>query len=348
MSHSGSPMPRRPRVLTGLPVLRRGETGIQLGLDPRHAVVIEGVTKSVAESVQKLDGQARAAQLLDRAPPDDRAALASLLRELHELGLVEDVSRPAVPGRLAADAMAWSLRTGGKPNQLALRRREASVLVHGSGRLGLAIARLLVTAGIGAVELFADGLVTVEDTGCGYEDGDVGKPRREVAQALLGNARVTCPDLVVLADTAVPAPELVQRLLVESVPHLAVRVREGVGIVGPFVAPGRSSCLGCADLHRADRDSAWPAVAAQLVGQTQPADLTCANAVAAFAAEQVMRALTWVAGGGAQPPAWNTTMEMDLFHGTLERRAWPPHPRCSCGAHRAISCGKRDPQGRIR
>src|SRR3712207_6687787 len=25
MSHSGSPLPRRPRVLTGLPVLRRGE-----------------------------------------------------------------------------------------------------------------------------------------------------------------------------------------------------------------------------------------------------------------------------------------------------------------------------------
>lgn len=332
MSHSGSPLPRRPRVLAGLPVLRRGEDEIQLGLDPRHAVVIGGVTRTVAESVQKLDGHARAAQLLDRAAPDDRAALAGLLRELHDLGLVEDAGQAAVPGRLAADATAWALRTGGKTSQLPLTRKDSSVLVRGSGRLGLAVARLLVTAGIGAVEVLADGEVTPEDTGCGYRDEDVGKPRREVVRSILPDVRVTRPDLVVLTDSAVPAPEVVQRLISESVPHLSVRVREGVGIVGPFVVPGRSSCLGCADLHRADRDSEWPTVAAQLVGQVQPADLTCANATAGLAAEQVMRALAWLSRGGARPPAWNTTLELDLFHGTLDRRVWPPHPRCSCGA----------------
>lgn len=318
--------------MTGLPVLRRGADEIQLGLDPRHAVVIGGVTKTVAESVQKLDGQVRAAHLLDRTPPDDRAALAGLLRELHDLGLVEDAGRSAVPGRLVADATAWALRTGSKPSQLATRRRDASVLIRGSGRLGLAIARLLATAGLGTVEVIADGVVTVQDTGCGYRDQDVGKPRQEVTRAILGDVRAVRPDLVVLADTAVPAPEVVKQLIADSAPHLSVRVREGVGIVGPFVVPGRSSCLGCADLHRTDMDSKWPMVAAQLVGQTQPADLTCANATAALASEQVMRALAWLSDGGAQPPAWNSTMELDVFHGTLDRRAWPPHPRCSCGA----------------
>jgi bacteriocin biosynthesis cyclodehydratase domain-containing protein len=333
MSHGGSSLPRRPRLLIGLPVLRRGDDEIQLGLDPRHAVVIEGVTKTVAESVQKLDGRAQARQLLERMPPDDRPALAGLLRELHDLGLIEDAGRSGVPGRLAADGTTWALRTGHRPGQLAAARRDSSVLVHGSGRLGIAVATLLASAGIGAVEVNADGLVAPEDTGCGYRDEDVGRPRREVAQSILGNHRVPRPDLVVLTDSAVPAPELVSRLLTDSVPHLGVRVREGIGIVGPLVVPGRSSCLGCADLHRADRDSDWPTVAAQLVGKTQLAGLTCAHATAALAAEQAMRALAWLADGGGQPPTWNTTMELDPFHGRLDRRSWPPHPRCSCGAH---------------
>ncbi|MBP2320557.1 bacteriocin biosynthesis cyclodehydratase domain-containing protein [Kibdelosporangium banguiense] len=333
MSHRGSSLPRRPRLLAGLPVLRRGDDEIQLGLDPRHAVVIEGVTRTVAESVRRLDGQVQARQLLERTPEEERPALAGLLRELHDLGLIDDAARSKVPGRLAADASAWALRTGHRPGQLATARKESSVLVHGSGRLGIAVATLLASAGIGAVEVQADGLVAPEDTGSGYRDEDVGKPRRDIAQSILGNARVSRPDLVVLTDSMVPAPEVVTRLLSDSVPHLGVRAREGIGIVGPFVVPGRSSCLSCADLHRADRDSGWTTVAAQLVGQVQPAGLTCAHATAALAAEQVMRALAWLSGGDSQPPAWNTTMELDPFHGRLDRRSWPPHPHCSCGAH---------------
>jgi bacteriocin biosynthesis cyclodehydratase domain-containing protein len=333
MSHGGSPLPRRPRFLTGLPVLRRGHDEIQLGLDPRHAVVIGGVTKTVAESVQKLDGRAQARQLLERMPPDDRQTLASLLRQLHDLGLIHDAGRSGVPGRLAADATTWALRAGQRPGQLASARKDSSILVHGSGRLGIAVATLLASSGLGAVEVSADGLVAPEDTGSGYRDEDVGRPRREVAQSILGNTRVSRPDLALLTDSAVPAPELVSRMLTDSVPHLAVRVREGVGIVGPLVVPGRSSCLGCADLHRADRDSDWPTVAAQLVGKAQLSSLTCAHATAALAGEQALRALAWLAGEHAQPPTWNMTMELDVFHGRLDQRSWPPHPHCSCGAH---------------
>ncbi|CAM4214598.1 ThiF family adenylyltransferase [Kibdelosporangium persicum] len=332
MSYGGRPLPRRPKVLTGLPVLRRGDDEIQLGLDPRHAVVIGGVTKTIAESIQNLDGRARLRQLLEQAPPDDRAALAALLRDLHELGLVEDVTDTGIPGRLAADAATWSLRTGNRPGQLAAARTKSSVLVHGSGRLGIAVARLLATAGIGAVGFEADGVVEAEDTGCGYRDEDVGKPRAEVARSLLPSTPVTAADLVVLTDSAVPTPEFVASLLSRSVPHMSVRVREGIGIVGPLVVPGRSSCLGCADLHRADLDRDWPAVAAQLVGQRQHADLMCAHATAAMGAEQAMRALEWLSDGGDQPPIWNNTLELDPFHGTLDRRPWPPHVFCTCGA----------------
>src|SRR5271168_3100729 len=59
-------------------------------------------------------------------------------------------------------------------------------------------------------------------------------------------------------------PRMLRDLHSQGVAHLAVRVRDGTGLVGPLVVPGVTSCLGCADLHRRDRDAAWPAVAAQL------------------------------------------------------------------------------------
>jgi hypothetical protein len=339
MSQSESKLPKRPRLLTGLPVLQRGEDELQLGLDPRHAVVVEGVTKTVAESVRRLDGRMPTAQLLERTPEADRPALTGLLRELLELGLIEDAADSGVPRRLAADATSWALRTGSRPSRLAARRKKWAVLVHGSGRLAVAMATLLVAAGVGAVEVKAEGLVGPEDTGCGYRDEDIGRPRQEAARLALARhappRRVPQPDLVVLTDSAVPAPEYVASLLADAVPHLAARVREGTGIIGPFVVPGRSSCLGCADLHRADLDSNWPIVAAQLAGRTQPADLTCAHATAALAVEQVLRALTWLSLGDRRPPTWNTTIELEPFHGRLEHRTWTPHPRCSCGVRQA-------------
>lgn len=338
MPHGERTLPRRLRLLAGLPVLRRGDHEIQLGLDPRHAVVIEGVTKKVTESIRLLDGRARTQDVLARVATADRPALASLLRDLVEIGMVEDATKSGTPCHLIADAMMWALRTGDGPGRLASTRRRAAVLVHGPGRVGVALASLLVAAGVGAVEVDADGPVAPEDTGSGYLEADIGTPRRAAARRVLrrlGDVRpVLKPDLVVLTDVAVPAPEYVARLSASGVPHLVARVREGVGIVGPFVVPGRSSCLGCADLHRADLDRTWPTVAAQLVGRVQPADLASAHATAALAAEQVSQALAWLPDGERRPPTWNTTIELDTFHGLLERRDWPAHPDCPCGARR--------------
>ncbi|MEV4320459.1 hypothetical protein [Actinocrispum sp. NPDC049592] len=339
MSHSESRLPPRLRVLAGLPVLHRGDGGIQLGLDPRHAVVIEGVTKTVTESVRRLNGQARTQDLLARVPDDERPALRMLLRELLRLGLLEDATKAGAPRRLTADATTWALRTGFRASQLAGSRRRSSVLVHGSGRIGVAVGSLLVAAGVGAVEVDAQGVVSAEDTGSGYREQDVGRPRRVAAKLALereGEVRhVVNPDLVVVTDSAVPEPEFVARLLENSVPHLGARVREGIAIVGPFVVPGRSSCLSCADLHRADLDTSWPTVAAQLVGRSLPADLACAHVTAALAAEQILQALNWLLTGRRRPPTWNTTIELDPFLGKVEHRSWPAHPGCSCGARRA-------------
>ncbi len=98
-------------------------------------------------------------------------------------------------------------------------------------------------------------------------------------------------DLAVLTDFLVSDPRVVRDLHATGVPHLPVRVRDGVGLVGPLVIPGMTSCLGCADLHRSDRDAAWPALAAQLRDTVGNADRATVLATAALALNQIDRVI---------------------------------------------------------
>jgi bacteriocin biosynthesis cyclodehydratase domain-containing protein len=115
------------------------------------------------------------------------------------------------------------------------------------------------------------------------------------------------------------------------VAHLAVRVRDGTALVGPLVVPGVTSCLGCADLHRRDRDAAWPAVVAQLRDTVGVADRATLLATAALALTQVNRVIGAVRGGESEPPpALNATLEFDVHAGSIVARHWARHPLCSC------------------
>jgi bacteriocin biosynthesis cyclodehydratase domain-containing protein len=333
--NANTPNLYRPRLLPGLPVLHRRAGETQIGLDPRHAVVISGLSDAATAVLRELDGRFTRDELLDRG---DHTELVLLLDQLSEAGLLEDAAEP-VPGgdRIGADTTCWALRTGIQPGRLAETRRQAGILVHGDGRLATAVGALLAAGGVGRVHVAANGTVRGEDTGCGYAESDVGTARQDAASAALLRGASTAdtsapgrrqrPDLAILADASVPDPDVVARLFADGVPHLLLRVREGVGWIGPLVLPGRTSCLRCLDLHRTDRDEHWPVVAAQLAGRRQPADLACAQATAALAAAQVFCVLH---EGSAQ--LWNAAVLVDPCSTRTWRREWSPHPDCTCGA----------------
>jgi hypothetical protein len=104
--------------------------------------------------------------------------------------------------------------------------------------------------------------------------------------------------------------------------------------VGPLVIPGETSCLSCADLHRSDRDAAWPAIAAQLRDTVGVADRATLLATAALALSQVNRVIAAVRGQQAvpdpgPPPALNATLEFDINAGSIVARHWTRHPLCT-------------------
>ena len=140
-------------------------------------------------------------------------------------------------------------------------------------------------------------------------------------------------DLVVLADALSADPRLLRELHTARLPHLPVRLRDGTGLVGPLVVPGVTSCLSCVDLHRTDRDPAWPALAAQLREVTGCADRPTVLATAALALGQLQRIIAGVRGGAASsapPESFDTSWEVDVAAQSIRARRWPRHPLCGC------------------
>lgn len=140
--------------------------------------------------------------------------------------------------------------------------------------------------------------------------------------------------LVVLTDRMVAEPWMLRELHRRAIPHLSVRLRDGVGIVGPLVLPGVTSCLRCADLCRRDLDPDWPLLLAQQFGRNGDASRATLLATVGLAITELGRILRPGRDsplvGQTQPVTLNTTVEMDLRTPSLSTRHWPRHPSCRC------------------
>src|SRR6201996_8894682 len=160
-------------------------------------------------------------------PPRGMTAigLARLLRTMHSPVPMSELRRQ--PSGLSDGELGDLVRqlvTAGVATCGARQRptRAASIRVHGRGPLS---------------ELLAEGL---RCSGA------------RIRQSNQSHAAVTSADadLVVLADNLIADPRMLRELHSQAVAYLAVRVRDGIGLVGPLVVPGATSCLNCADLHR--------------------------------------------------------------------------------------------------
>jgi hypothetical protein len=325
------PLPSVVRLPPQRTLLPLGRHARLIGLDPESALAVDDLPEPLARMLDELAGPVPPGALVERAV--SRGADAGQARTLLD--------------RLVA---AGAVVDAGHGQRVERHRRASAVLVVAAGPLGVGIAAGLTLAGVGAVHVEAAGPVLASDVGTGYVDRDRGRERAAAAAAAVRRlvpAAVTgpmprraVPDLVVLADAAAPEPVRVDRLLRAGTAHLLVHMRDGTGVVGPLVLPGRTTCLRCLELHRSDREPAWPAVAAQLVGRVGRATPACVAATAALATAQAVAALDGTAAGTEVPAVLDATLEFEPCGPRLIRRIWTPHVRCGCGAA-ALGSGPR-------
>jgi hypothetical protein len=321
-------------------LLWRSPETVHLELGGR-AVLIDGLPVPLVRRIASRNAPAG-------PPPVDaesRRALDALTEAGYlwpRAGLAADDERLAAPAPwLAGELTALATRHGPHAAQVLNARRQASVHVCGGGRVAAHIGAVLAAAGVGRVHCSLVGSARLPHAvPGGILPADEGRTLATAAEAAVLRAAPGTdttpvgaddrPDLTVLAfDTPVPA-ERRQALHAAGAAHLAVTLRVDAGVVGPLVLPGLTSCLRCAELHRQDRDPAWPALAVQLtVGSRYgPAsDVALASVIAGVAA---LQALAFLDGG--EPAVIDATVELQLPDWRLRRRSWPPHPECDCMA----------------
>jgi bacteriocin biosynthesis cyclodehydratase domain-containing protein len=221
-------------------------------------------------------------------------------------------------------------------------RSQRHAAVHGLGLIGAQVARQLAAAGVGVVRPVDAGPVDHVDTGPGALDpAQVGKKRQEAVcraiQRETPSTRVAPtfptrrPDLVVIAPVERYPLELLDSLVTAGVPHLLVRPTEDEVLVGPFVLPGSTPCVHCADLRLSELDRSWPQFLAQFgtprPGELPPADTSLALLAAAYA---VQHALTYLDGG--EPTTLGALLSLRPPDALPQRMELTPHPSCPCGA----------------
>ena len=335
-----------PRVKPALRRLWRDGSTLQLGVDPRRAVVLRGVTPEVAAFLLELDGTADRSAALRRAAArglDPRTA-GDLLERLARHDALTEGSATERAGideidreRLAPDLATVSLTHPGPRSAAAVldRRGRATVAVEGIGRVGNAVVALLAAAGVGRVVALDPRPLRARDLGpAGAGRAELGLPRGEAAVVA---ARRTAPGvqaepseppaLTVLSPDSVVDPVRRDRLSRAGRTHLPVTVLEGGGVVGPLVVPGVTPCLGCVEQHHTDRDPDWPVLLAQLTPDSPTAstcDVTLATMLAAVACRIVLSSLDGV------PVEPGLAYALSAGETVPRPRTYTFHPTCGC------------------
>ncbi len=148
------------------------------------------------------------------------------------------------------------------------------------------------------------------------------------ACAAAGLTRAADAPVHLVVTVGEPRRTVSDALVRQDLAHLWVAVLPHAVRIGPYVEPGRSSCLRCVDAHLGDVDPRRATVLHQLeelpvVPITDP-DPCLVQLAVAWAVRDVVRALDGF------PPALRSatvTVTDDL---QVSRRDWLRHPHCGC------------------
>lgn len=285
----------RVRLLPQFTLLRRNEHEIQLGFDTSEAIVLADPDGSLSALLTVMDGRYRRTDLATIAP---------------QFG----VSVPEFQALLAALTGAGLLEA-----PTARTPTECTVRLVGLGPAGTQLGEQLVRTGLGRL------LVVDPEHQLPWArwPGDRDRVQRTEHWSL---PHIDDADLTVIVASCLEVDRAISSTLTQADhPHLIVRPRARGAVVGPFVLPGRTSCLHCGDLARTRTDPAWPRMLAQLCRIGGDWDPLAADWAAALAATQVLGHLA-----GRPVASAAATLELGPSDWQWHRRVWPADPACGC------------------
>ena len=342
-------MNNRPRLKSHAQPLRRGPGSLQLGLYPDAGVVLDGLSNAEIAITEGLDGsrdtQTLYAVAADAGVAADRvSALIATLSEHHLLvdaatdrvwlSPIDEPRRHPFQPEVTAMAIAAAYGLAGDGFDCVAARSTQHVVISGEGDLPCALADLLRIGGIGQVSVGANAVNNLDLELRGHR---VGGRQATFGAALDPPAR---PDLVVLTAVGAIRAEAGEPWLRRGIPHLPLVAQAHRVQVGPLITGGAGPCLSCMDLHRRDKDAAWPALLSQLsptwpLGPGPPVNLE--NTLTAMAVGVAAMIVHTCLDG--QPVPDDLSLELSLPWPAILSRRWFHHPLCDCTTRHATMAG---------
>ena len=193
-------------------------------------------------------------------------------KELPAANLVNSLNRM----RAEENLYSWHPQadTGISAETLIGKRRNFSIMIYGQNRLALSLFAVLQASGFTQVKLTDrtnsagnDSIAQIEPSdvcGLAIRGSDVGLRKPLVLADLARNSQLfPTGDLALLAFPVIPdliistesvPQETMQNWLSENIVHLPIsNLIENKIVIGPIVIPGKTPCLNCLNLWRAER-----------------------------------------------------------------------------------------------
>jgi len=136
------------------------------------------------------------------------------------------------------------------------------------------------------------------------------------------------PEVEVLVSAGEPGRAPFEVLVSAGVPHLPVVVGERRVRLGPFVVPGRTSCLGCLDVLLATWDPAWAGLVPQFA-RPRLLPVALPHGLLLRAAAEVIAEVE-AALAGERPRTAGGILTLGPGHGDADLRGVPVAPACAC------------------
>jgi len=336
-----------PQLAPGVRLYERGQTQIQIGINPNSALVID---KKVGETIRKLlHGAHSISQICNQLVIEghDLQSSENFLNQLIELGLVEsgpiaatyDQQNPVTE----VQRLNLSRETSGNLDMIN-QRIGCEVSIRGAGRLGMTVCLLLASAGFPNITVHDPALVSESDlTPWGASRIDIGIRRDIVAKNLIERMirgasahknslrfRAIRRIEILMPDQRADFPWIcatsADELVATDTPHLFATTSTAMSFISSVINPGQTPCLRCLHLHRCDQDPGWPMIDLQ-VSHNPIVDSASISLILNTAMEVVRTVCTWV---DQVETKGSQVLELSNCLDSVEIYPTFFHPSCGC------------------